>query len=372
MSYKISGNTSDNVKVFVLDENNDFSIESINEYSTGTYTIITTNGAKSVIAETDDGEVLAYGNVTPLSHDASGDMGVIAGGRNYTDEGVTTNSISSIVISILSTALNFGDLTTARYHLRGVSNGSSDRGVFIGGVEGAGFNIMDYITISSPGDASDFGDAATTINSFGATDNGTGNRGVFKSGGADAYIHYITISSAGNSNTFGDRLNHCAGDAGLSNGTNNRGCFSGGNDGGSTFYNNIEYITISSLGNAQDFGDLTDSRAYLTGLDNGTNNRGVFASGHNGSVYRNTMDYITISSIGNATDFGDLLEYHHVAAGTSNKTNNRGLIIAGTSSNFDPTPHNIIEYITISSAGNATDFGDLMEVLYSSDATSNA
>lgn len=371
MSYKISGNSNSSVKIFVF---NDYNIESSNVVSSGTYTIITTQGDKDVIARREsDGYTLGYGDVTPIYHDSSGDTGVIGGGRVYTSQGVTVNSISSIVISVLSTAIDFGDLTLERYHLRAVSNGSSDRAVFIGGVEdGTSYNVMDYITMSTPGNASDFGDVAIVINSFGAVDNGTGDRGVFRSGGASIYNYYITISSKSNSSNFGNRLYQSAGDIGVSNDTNNRGCFAGGYDGSTTFYNYIEYITISSLGNSQDFGDLTDARSYPSGVSNGTNNRGVFAGGHNGSLYRNVLDYITISSIGNATDFGDLLEYHHVAAGTSNKANNRGLIIAGTSSNFSPSPHNIIEYITISNASNGTDFGDLMSNSYNFTATSNS
>jgi len=372
MAYKISGNISSDVRIIIFKEDN-YTIESNNEIPSGSYEIIVNTGDKLIIARTDDGEIIGYGAVIPEAFSASGNNAVIGGGLIYTDSGVATDSISHLVISITSTAVDFGDLTMTRFHLRAVSNGSNDRCVFIAGLDSGSIdvNVMDYVTISTPGNATDFGDTTIAINSFGATSNGTNNRGVFRTAGKDAYIHYITISSASNSNTFGDRLYASAATAGESNGTNNRGVFAGGLDGPS-FYNNIEYVTISSLGNAQEFGDLTQTRGYLCSVSNGTNNRGVFGGGYTGSVYSNVLDYITISSLGNASDFGDLTEYHHVATGTSNKTNNKGLIISGTSSNFSPTPHNIVEYITISTAGNASDFTELMYKLYDHTATSNA
>jgi hypothetical protein len=66
-------------------------------------------------------------------------------------------------------------------------------------------------------------------------------------------------------------------------------------------------------------------------------------------VSNNTIDYVTIATTGNATDFGD--------AGLSNSStgfssNTRG-VFAGT------TP-NSIEYITIATTGNTTDFGNLL------------
>ena len=65
------------------------------------------------------------------------------------------------------------------------------------------------------------------------------------------------------------------------------------------------------------------------------------------------MDYVTIASTGNATDFGDLLSAYTNPATSSNST--RGILTGGTS----PESNNTIQYITIASTGNATNFGDL-------------
>ena len=79
--------------------------------------------------------------------------------------------------------------------------------------------------------------------------------------------------------------------------------FGGGTDGSNS--NVIDYITISSTGNATDFGNLSTARNSLAATSNGTTGRGVFGGGYDGSA-SDVIDYITISSTGDATDFGNL------------------------------------------------------------------
>ena len=81
----------------------------------------------------------------------------------------------------------------------------------------------------------------------------------------------------------------------------------------------------------------------------------MFGGGHSGSSRLDVIDYITISSAGNATDFGNLTAVREDTAGISSPT--RGVFGGGL--NTDGNEVNIIEYITIASTGNATDFGDL-------------
>jgi hypothetical protein len=104
-----------------------------------------------------------------------------------------------------------------------------------------------------------------------------------------------------------------------------RGVFAGGatpDDGG---FNTIEYIEISTKGNASDFGDLTVARGRNAGF--GSTTRGVFGGGTDNSNALNTIDYITISSTGNASDFGDLSSVKEYVAGLSNST--RGVFGGG-------------------------------------------
>ena len=82
--------------------------------------------------------------------------------------------------------------------------------------------------------------------------------------------------------------------------------------------------------------------------------RGLFGGGSEPGV-SNIIDYITIATTGDSTDFGDLTVARYSPTGCSNAT--RGLILGGeTGSGYS----NVIDYVTIASAGNATDFGDLL------------
>ena len=72
---------------------------------------------------------------------------------------------------------------------------------------------------------------------------------------------------------------------------------------GERLFNVIDYIAITSLGNATDFGDLTQSKFHSGTCSSST--RGVFGGGWTPTRV-NTIDYITIATIGNALDFGDM------------------------------------------------------------------
>ena len=65
-------------------------------------------------------------------------------------------------------------------------------------------------------------------------------------------------------------------------GGGDRGVFGDGYTGSNS--NVIDYITISSTGNATDFGDLTVARQGLAATSNGTTGRGVFGGGYSGST----------------------------------------------------------------------------------------
>jgi hypothetical protein len=134
-----------------------------------------------------------------------------------------------------------------------------------------------------------------------------------------------------------------------------------------TRVNNIDYITITSTGNATDFGDLTQARSTPAACSSST--RGVFGGGiipTSPITWVNTMDYVTISSTGDATDFGDLTQVRDIFAACSSST--RGVFGGGRT----PTKVNVIDYITISSTGNAVDFGDLTGVRESVSACSSS
>ena len=179
-----------------------------------------------------------------------------------------------------------------------------------------------------------------------------GTRGVFGGGGYPTTvvtIDYVTISTTGNALDFGD-LNDESRFLGACS-SNSRGIFAGGYSPSpiSAAIDTIEFITIASTGGATDFGDLTRSNWGLSGCSNKT--RGVFSGG--GPTIVDTIDYITIAAAGAAQDFGDLIAATNASAGCSSST--RGIIAGGVA----PGNTNTINFITISTLGNAADFGDL-------------
>ena len=81
----------------------------------------------------------------------------------------------------------------------------------------------------------------------------------------------------------------------------------------------IDYITIASTGNATDFGDLVTGRSSVAAVSNST--RAVFQGGGSfadGDAARELLDYITIASTGNATDFGDQATEKYASSSLSN------------------------------------------------------
>ena len=168
-----------------------------------------------------------------------------------------------------------------------------------------------------------------------------GTRGVFSGGGASGSwmntMDYITITTPGNATDFGDRTNAARGSSSCSNGSR-------GLTGGGITNNIIDYITFANTGNATDFGDLTVAGGYFSSCGNGI--RGLWGGGYNRG---NTIDYVTIATTGNAIDFGNLTVSREVGAGASNEV--RGLFAGGENSD-------VIDYVTVATTGNATDFGD--------------
>ena len=141
-----------------------------------------------------------------------------------------------------------------------------------------------------------------------------------------------------------------------------RGLLMGGttNTGYGGHTDNIHYITIASTGNSTDFGNLTVSR--LGGIGTASNNsRLVMVSGNNngsGETGLNTMDYVTVGSTGNATDFGDLLVACRYKSGVSDGT--CGVYCGGYGAGADPGLIDNIDYQDVATTGNCSDFGDLI------------
>ena len=233
------------------------------------------------------------------------------------------------------------------------------RGVYAGGYVASGYlKDMYYIEIQSQGNANDFGDLNKAGNATGGGC-GSATRGIHMGGSTPTSleeIDFFTFATTSNATDFGNLEIAVGYNAALSNQT--RGVCVGGR-GGSPLAptDHVQTITIASTGNATDAGDLTVSRMGLGALASPT--RGVIGGGYNApaspQVNYNTIDFVTLSSVGDATDFGDLTETQFFLSATSSQT--RGLFSGGNV----PSSVNTIQYITIASKGDSIDFGDMSD-----------
>ena len=338
---------------------------------------------------------------------ASATRGVFGGGRNSSNAAV--NVIDYITIASTGNAQDFGDLAAAKYTQMGMS--SLTKGFIVGGYASSYENVIEQITFSTTGNATDFGDLTrgkglgngasngqaafqdtafapaaigllvgigasgghttiqyvdiTTTGSFAmfgdihvGSDydqaNGTianATRGVFAEGATGNTYYYSTFSTKGKTTNFGNVATNSFRGIATSNGT--RGLRGGGFN-GSAYQNNIEYITIASTGNGTDFGDLSSEAQYGAAASSTT--RSVFhlgGTGGSGTTAVNTLEYVTIGSTGNTTDFGDLTSARDETAAVNSST--RGVFGGGDTGSVS----NVMDYITLASTGNAIDFGDL-------------
>tara|TARA_R100000995_G_scaffold9726_1_gene4111 strand:+ start:943 stop:2817 length:1875 start_codon:yes stop_codon:yes gene_type:complete len=231
-----------------------------------------------------------------------------------------------------------------------------DRCVFAGGyASSSNQNIIDFISAAAGGTAADFGDLTAARGTM--QDNyGTLTRGIIAGGANLNTIDFVTIATTGNAADFGDLTQTRRYVAGGGNTT--RGIYGGGisPNPSNGHYNIIEFLTGASLGNAADFGDLTQSLERLCSLSSPT--RQIWAAGSTpGDNVQNTIQSVQTATMGNATDFGDLGTAKYGPMGVSNGI--RGLVCGGNAGAPGHADFNHIEFITFATTGNAADFGDL-------------
>ena len=253
----------------------------------------------------------------------------------------------------------------------GSAAGTGTRAVILGGRGNSSSNLVDMIdffTINTLGNAQDFGNLTAAHYSMGVVCDGT--RVVAAGGRTPSFVQdidFFTISSQGDAADSGYDLNNTYNPQGLSDSV--RGVYA--ITSGPAYSNAIDYITIQSLGDAQDFGDLTDPRGYGGALASKT--RGCFIGGLDTSnpadLDIDVIDFVTIRSTGNATDFGNLTNAVAMAGTASNAV--RGIVCGGTPDN-QTTRLNNIQFITIATTGNAVDFGDLLNVSIAGTTVANS
>tara|TARA_Y100001973_G_scaffold37049_1_gene55819 strand:+ start:27 stop:1403 length:1377 start_codon:yes stop_codon:yes gene_type:complete len=268
-------------------------------------------------------------------------------GRTFSPS-VTVKVIEFVNIASQGNSENFGDCSIGN---QSSSFSSSIRGFF----NGQNYNdVMEYVTIASGGDSIDFGNLTVA----GALSQGgsSSTRGITSGGWGPSrlnVIDYVEMMTLGDAIDFGD----LARGVNAPGATNNsiRKLILGGRT-PSVLFEEIMMINIASKGNAVDVGTWTQEvmEPNCGNISSGT--RGISAgSGPNISDISPLISSIQIDSMGKAIEFGDLKTAKRATAGASSLT--RGLIMGGTP---DDDGSNDIEFITIASAGNGQDFGDLI------------
>ena len=294
------------------------------------------------------------------------------GNRGFKFSGSSTIAIDYFDMTTTGNASDFGDIRTGASQCVGTAAASNATRAVIacGRNNGSGGyqdeNTLEYITCATTGNATDFGDL--TVARYQSRGMGDGTKGYFTGGyvATGSYkdeIDVVTIASAGNATDFGNmnsynsytsRAYHATG------GDTSYGIMAGGGSDNAGAHNYIQYITYASAGNAQDFGDLTRTAAKFGGCSDAT--RSVFCGGSHetgGSGNKdNTIDYVTTQTPGNATDFGDCTYASQEAVSCSNGT--YGTHMGGYDGDNSYAEVNKIDYFTIQTPGNATDFGDLV------------
>ena len=185
-----------------------------------------------------------------------------------------------------------------------------------------------------------------------------GARGIVAGGNPGTnQINFFTISTQGDAQDFGDLTQSAT------------LCSSGGSHvraltmiGTTSHSNAIEFITISSTGDALDFGDIGGTNRRNVSCT-GSRTRMLICGGVYGSnpySYKNEIDFVTISQTGNSVDFGDLTLGRTNPFAMSSPTRS---VLGGGYYGSSPNGTNILDFVTIASTGNAQDFGDLIEAM---------
>ena len=125
---------------------------------------------------------------------------------------------------------------------------------------------------------------------------------------------------------------------------------------GSNDDNSISYVTISSTGDSVDYGDLSVSRGtHVQTAASAT--RGIFAGGNGpapATPSNNEIQFVTIASLGNSIDFGDVSTASEFLTAASSSTRCVWHINAAQGGAGDK-----LEYVQIMTTGNGIDFGDM-------------
>jgi len=373
-------------------------------------TSVVTDSAQYLVTITNDSSVWTF---TPKTADQIGDAVAAGNLEDSSGEFIYTfrwndgiNVVSKDVTISYSTAGPTGIAwggTRSVHHIGYTKSDYNGNGSNYNAV----VNDIVYNDITTPGNSSDFGNLNRAKDDVtGNISNGT--RAIFWGGNRDLWpwwgsrtIQYVTTATLGNSSTFGLPLYYATGQDSFNRtlyyttyqaagtGDSIYGLQWGGyraNQGNTT---DIEYIVIDTTGNAAIFGYYASATNSASAWNDATRSV-MYHGGSSGSI-----KYLTTQTIGNATSFTGTHSHESDHASCSDST--RGITFGGNSSKTIIT-YNVtqtlsdansfgnlisgngrmgaasdgtyalciggqndvdIEYVTIQTTGNATDFGEL-------------
>ena len=251
-----------------------------------------------------------------------------AGGQNYDGGYVLDDIIERWATATTGNSSDFGDLTSVSMNSHADTNGT--RAIVSKGRVGSASSSsnqsnytgkLDYFATATNANATDFG--TDDIGRDQSTCVGNGIRMVSLGGYRDPdYLKvcdYVTFDTLGNGTDFGNltQENHIA--AGAGTGAGDRGIHAGGlakpgNTGSSAYVDNIEYLDVSTLGDATDAGNLLSQDGYHGGCHNAEY---AHIFGRDGPGTNDTIQQTVLATAGNAADFGNLIGSSDLSFGTS-------------------------------------------------------
>ena len=280
--------------------------------------------------------------------------GLVMGGATTS---ANNDTIEYIAIHTSGNATAYGDLTHDQWYTAG-GFATTSKGYCFGSYcyscnpkNQLGIDVM---TIASTGSATDWGDMSQGLTETqGASNNTYGIIFGGRSNPSNILVADVERISVGGTSGSGSEFGDMSGAWGRNGGNVRNGTIwvYGGGQRNATNYAGMDTNSFTSSSTASDFGDLLSSDwRSMGGLSNST--RGVFFGGQGGSpYYSDVIQYITIASAGDSTDYGDLASQGvRSPAGLASSTN--GICVGGGNSTGD------MQRWTIATGGSSTDWGD--------------
>ena len=232
-----------------------------------------------------------------------------------------------VYINMISTndAKDYSSLSQTFVYGAATSNGTKNRGVNVGGRESRTLTDTDlaydkrwFLSIGSGAVSIDTKTLGSSLQNTSLASTGVKDTAIYANGGRSTKgstdsiflktIGKFTISTGSTATNVGSISQGSTGGRGLSNGTAEVMLVAGGQIGSdpNVFTNAITRITMGSVTQTSDYGDLSGKKLSLGAVSNGANNKGVFAGGTTSSGKVVNMDMVNIGTVGSVSDFGDL------------------------------------------------------------------